>query len=163
MEAVQRIPLSVVHEVRDQCLCFAVQRAARQLARRFDRVFQPLGITNGQYSLMVALVAKGAPRLGALADFLAMDQTTVTAAVKALEGRGLVERRADPDDQRARLVALTEAGHRTVAAAVPIWRAEIRALQGEFGAERAGELIQLLRMLGVPAAVSTAGSDPSAR
>lgn len=160
MEAVQQIALSVVHEVRDQCLCFAVQRAARQLARRFDRVFQPLGLTNGQYSLMVALVAKGAPRLGALADFLAMDQTTVTAAVKALEGRGLVQRRADPDDQRARLVALTEAGHRTVAEAVPVWRAEIRALQGEFGADRAAELIQLLRLLGISSTVAPAAQEP---
>lgn len=162
MEAVQKIPLSVVHEVRDQCLCFAVQRAARQLARRFDRAFQPLGITNGQYSLMVALVAKGAPRLGALAEFLAMDQTTVTAAVKALEGRGLVERRHDPDDQRARQVALTEAGHRIVAAAVPVWRAEIRALQDEFGADRAAVLIQLLRLLGVPSAAVTPAAQPDA-
>ena len=44
-----------VLEIRDQCLCLATQRTARLLARRFDRLFAPLGLTNGQFSLLVAL------------------------------------------------------------------------------------------------------------
>ena len=145
----KQIPNSVVQEVRDGCLCFAAQKAARLLARRFDRVFAPLGITNGQYSMMVALGGMDQPRLGALAEFLAMDQTTVTAAVKALEARGLVTRKVDPDDLRARRVELTEAGAEVVARAVPIWRAEIARIRGDLGEVRAGELLSLLRLPGV--------------
>lgn len=157
MQSVQPIPVSVVHEIRDHCLCFAAQRAARGLARRFDRVFQPLGLTNGQFALMVALTALRAPRLGVLADLLAMDQTTLTAAIKALEGRGLVQRRADPDDQRARLVSLTEAGHGVLNQAVPLWRAEIAALQASYGPDRAAQLIDGLRALGpMPVAAAAA-------
>ena len=144
-----QIPASVVQEVRDGCLCFAAQKAARLLARRFDRVFAPLGITNGQFSMLVALGGTGAPRLGALAEFLAMDQTTLTAAVKALEARGLVTRKVDPDDLRARRVELTEAGAEVVARAVPIWRAEIAAIRQNMGADRAEELATLLRLPGV--------------
>ena len=73
MTDAKRIPISVVLEVRDGCLCFAAQKAARLLARRFDKVFAPLGITNGQFSMMVALGGMGQPRLGALAEFLAME------------------------------------------------------------------------------------------
>ena len=41
--------------VRDACLCLHVQRAARALARRFDEVFRPLDLTNGQFSLLMSL------------------------------------------------------------------------------------------------------------
>jgi DNA-binding MarR family transcriptional regulator len=109
------LPRATVEEVRDTCLCFATQRAARKLARRFDQLFKPLGITNGQYSMMVAMAGMGSPKLGHLADFLGMDHTTVTAAVKALEKCGLLTLRPDTEDRRARRASLTEAGQALLA------------------------------------------------
>jgi DNA-binding MarR family transcriptional regulator len=129
-----------VEEVRDTCLCFASQRAARLLARRFDQVFAHLGITNGQYSMMVAVAGMGAPKLGRLAGFLGMDHTTVTAAVKALDKRGLLTLRPDPDDGRARLASLTDEGQALLARAVPLWRAEHARLEGEIGEAQASAL-----------------------
>ena len=163
MTADQTIPVSVVQEIRDRCLCFATQRAARLLARRFDRAFAALGLTNGQFSLMVALAGMGAPRLGRLAEILMMDQTTLTAAVKALRARGWVERRPDPDDRRARRVALTPSGLAVVGRAVPIWRAETAALRDSLGAERADALLALLHLAGpVPPAATSATATTSA-
>ena len=149
MTDAKRIPISVVLEVRDGCLCFAAQKAARLLARRFDKVFAALGITNGQFSMMVALGGMGQPRLGALAEFLAMDQTTLTAAVKALEARGLLTRKVDKDDLRARRVELTPEGTEVVEKAVPLWRAEIAGIRESMGPGRAGELMSLLHLPGL--------------
>lgn len=115
-------------EIRDRCLCFATQRAARTLARRFDRAFAPLGITNNQFSLMNALSGAETPPMARLAEFLAMDRTTLTAALKALERRGLARIAADAQDRRVRRIRLTEAGRSVLAAAVPIWEAEHDAL-----------------------------------
>ena len=84
-------------------------------------------------------------KLAALAAFLAMDRTTLTAALKALERRGLVRVAADPVDRRARLLALTEAGRAALAAAVPIWRAEHGALAAEL--DNIGALCGALRNL----------------
>ena len=109
-------------EVRDGCLCLHVQRAARALARRFDTAFRDLGLSQGQFSLMMALNRPEPPPMGPLADFLAMDRTTLTANLKPLERRGLVAVAPDPDDRRSRRLALTATGRRTLAAAVPIWR-----------------------------------------
>jgi DNA-binding MarR family transcriptional regulator len=114
---------SVVREVRDNCLCFATQKAARALARRFDRIFAGLGITNGQYSMMMAVRGMGAPKALDLAGFLAMDRATVTAAVKKLAERKLVGIRKDRDDGRARRITLTAKGEALLAEAVPLWRA----------------------------------------
>jgi DNA-binding MarR family transcriptional regulator len=125
----KKMPIEVVHEVRDACLCLATQRAARQLARRFDRAFAAVGLTNGQFSLMMALNAPQAPTVGKLAEFLAMDRTTLTAALKSLERRGLVAVSADEKDRRARRLSLTDAGRDALAAAVPIWRATHEALE----------------------------------
>ncbi|MDB5593286.1 MAG: transcriptional regulator, MarR family [Hyphomicrobiales bacterium] len=56
-----------------------------------------------------------------VAALLAMDRTTLTAALKPLERRGLVQIAVDPADSRGRLLSLTEKGHCVLLEAVPIW------------------------------------------
>ena len=108
--------------VRDTCLCLHVQRAARALARRFDEALKPLGLTNGQFSLLMALNRPEPPPMGAVAALLVMDRTTLTAALKPLQRRGLVAVTVGPDDRRSRLLKLTDEGHGVLAQAVPIWQ-----------------------------------------
>ncbi|SJZ73237.1 MarR family winged helix-turn-helix transcriptional regulator [Consotaella salsifontis] len=114
--------------VRDTCLCLHAQRAARALARHFDEVFRPLNLTNGQFSLMMSLNRPKPPTLSAVADLLAMDRTTLTAALKALERRGLVAVAADRQDKRVRRLSLTPDGSRLLAEALPLWVKMHRAL-----------------------------------
>ena len=127
------LPFSTTIEVRDRCLCLATQRAARALARRFDTALRPVGLSNGQFSLLHALNRPDPVRVGTLADFLAMDRTTVTAAVKVLERQGLVASSLDAEDRRNRLLCLTEAGHARLLAAMPLWRAAHDALDAALG------------------------------
>ena len=82
--------LPAAREIAETCLCYQTQRAARALARRFDAAFRPVGVTNGQFSLMAALSGAEHWRMKDLAAFLAMDRTTLTAAVKALDRNALV-------------------------------------------------------------------------
>ena len=111
-------------QVKDACLCFAAQRAARTLARRFDAAFRPLGLTNGQFSLLMSLNRPLPPTLTSVAELLAMDRTTLTAALKPLERRGLVITRADQADRRLRRLSLTASGRAMLAEAATIWRRE---------------------------------------
>lgn len=125
------IPIETGKEVRDRCLCFQAQRVARTLARRFDNAFQPVGITNQQFSLMMMVNTAGRPRIGQVADFLAMDRTTLTAALKTLERRGLVAVVRDEKDRRSRRLIVTAAGQKVLGAALPIWRSEHAKLEAE--------------------------------
>src|ERR1051326_8890096 len=97
--------LAVTYEttllVRDCCLCLHVQSAARALARRFDEALRPLGLTNGQFSLMMSLNRPEPPGMGAVASLLAVDRTTLTAALKPLVRKGLVRISADAEDRRS--------------------------------------------------------------
>jgi DNA-binding MarR family transcriptional regulator len=124
----KRLPYEATIHVRDTCLCLHAQRAARALARRFDEVLKPFGLTNGQFSLLMSLNRPDPPSLGSVAHVLAMDRTTVTAALKPLERRGIVISEADPKDRRSRLLRLTAQGHETLLAALPAWRAAHAAL-----------------------------------
>ncbi|WP_394830366.1 MarR family transcriptional regulator [Pendulispora rubella] len=117
------LPFETTLHVRDHCLCLHAQRAARALARRFDDAFRPLGLTNGQFSLLMSLNRPEPPSLGAVATLLAMDRTTLTAALKPLARRGLLEVTVDEEDRRGRRLALTRKGRTLLARAVPIWHA----------------------------------------
>jgi DNA-binding MarR family transcriptional regulator len=116
------VPFETTLEVRDTCLCLHVQRAARSLARRFDEALRPVGLTSGQFSLLNALNRPEPPAIGPVARLLAMDRTTLTAALRPLERDGFVVIATDPDDRRSRLLRLTDEGQRVLASAVPIWR-----------------------------------------
>jgi DNA-binding MarR family transcriptional regulator len=123
------VPFETTLLVRDTCLCLHAQRAARALARRFDEALRPVGLTNGQFSLLMSLNRPSPAPMRAVASLLAMDRTTLTAALKPLERRGLVELRPDPKDGRSRLITLTPGGSSLLARAVPIWESTHRAVQ----------------------------------
>src|SRR6202011_1220151 len=117
-----KVPHETTLLVRDCCLCLHVQRAARALARRFDKALRSLDLTNGQFSLLMSLNRPAPPSMADVASLLAMDRTTLTAALKPLERRGLLTVTTDPVDRRIRLIALTPQGMRLLARAVPIWQ-----------------------------------------
>jgi DNA-binding MarR family transcriptional regulator len=98
-----------------------MQRAARALARHFDEALRPLALTNGQFSLLMSLNRPVPPSMGSVASLLAMDRTTLTAALKPLQRRRLVAVTVDPADKRGRLLGLTPAGRSLLARATPVW------------------------------------------
>jgi DNA-binding MarR family transcriptional regulator len=116
--------------VRDTCLCLHLQRAARALARRFDDALRPLDLTNGQFSLMMSLNRPEPPGMAAVASLLAMDRTTLTAALKPLQRRALVKITANPADRRARHMKLTPKGRSLLVQALPIWKSTHHAVEG---------------------------------
>ena len=122
MSSANPLPYETTLLVRDSCLCLHVQRAARALARRFDEALRPFDLTNGQFSLLMSLNRPEPPPMGPVASLLAMDRTTLTAALKPLERRGLVKVSPDPSDRRSRILILTAKGKSLLGHAVPVWQ-----------------------------------------
>src|ERR671939_298166 len=147
MSSARDVPFETTHWVRDTCLCLHAQRAARALARRFDEALRPLGLTSGQFSLLMALNRPEPPTMGSVAALLALDRTTLTANLKPLERRGLVEVTVDAADRRSRRLALTRAGRALLVAATPIWRRAHDATERLLDRPDADELRAGLRAL----------------
>jgi DNA-binding MarR family transcriptional regulator len=134
------LPVGITNEVRDTCLCLGVRRAARALARHFDEAFRPLGLTSGQFSLLMSLNQTHPPIMGEVAALLGLDRTTLTAALKSVQRRGLVEVRADDKDKRSRRLRITPAGRALLADAYPAWRAAHAEIEARLASLDPGRL-----------------------
>jgi DNA-binding MarR family transcriptional regulator len=133
MDLCDEVAFTTTLRVRDACLCLHVQRAARALARRFDEALRPVGLTSGQFSLLMALNRSEPPGIGAVAALLAMDRTTLTANLKPLTRMGFVRVGMAAGDRRRRVLVLLPAGLAALVAAVPVWEREHTALEGLVG------------------------------
>jgi DNA-binding MarR family transcriptional regulator len=120
----EAVPFETTLMVRDTCLCLHLQRAARAVARRFDAMLRPLGLTSGQFSLLMSLNRPEPPTIGSVSTLLAMDRT-----LKPLERRGLMTVKVDIADKRSRRLVLTAAGRKLLAVAVPIWQSTHAAIE----------------------------------
>jgi len=127
------VPFQTTIHIRDTCLCLHVQRAARALGRRFDAVLKPSGLTNGQFSLLMSLNRPQPAPMASVANLLAMDRTTLTAALKPLERKGLLRSEANPNDRRSRLLSLTAEGHAALQVALPLWTQAHEELEKSVG------------------------------
>jgi DNA-binding MarR family transcriptional regulator len=94
----------------DRQVCFALVTTARRVVGVYGPVLEPLGLTHPQYLVMLALWERSPRRVRDLADALYLEPATLSPLLKRLESTGLIERRRDPDDDRALAVSLTPAG-----------------------------------------------------
>lgn len=127
------VPFETSAQVRDTCLCLHAQRAARALARRFDRALRPAGLTSGQFSLLMAMNGPAPAPMNRVAALIGADRTTLTAALKPLTRQGLAEISPDPADSRVRRVTLTAQGRARLAAALPLWTEAHAMLEADLG------------------------------
>jgi DNA-binding MarR family transcriptional regulator len=146
-EPLSELSFALTREVRDTCFCLHAQRTARAIARRYDQALRPLGLTNGQFSLLMSLNRPMPPTIAEVAALLAMDRTTVTANIKPLERRGLLTSSVDADDRRSRRMRLTPAGRELLIAALPLWRQAQAATAGRAAGTNPGQLRDALSAL----------------
>ncbi len=98
-----------------------MSRASQALGAALAEGLAPLGLNLRDYTVLLAAeraAIEGRPRAQlALAQAARLDKSTMVVALDALEGEGLVERRPDPKDRRARIVVPTDAGRELLARA----------------------------------------------
>jgi DNA-binding MarR family transcriptional regulator len=85
--------------------------------------------------------------MGPVASLLAMDRTTLTAALKPLERRGLVELSQNPSDRRSRILKLTSKGQDLLVRAVRVWERTHQEVERLIADADTDELRRSLRAL----------------
>jgi DNA-binding MarR family transcriptional regulator len=105
------------------CAAWNSRLAARRITQFLERRMAGSGLTIAQFGLMAQIAAASDDTLGALAERLGLEQSSLSRNLHALERDGLVEIAAVEGDQRKRAVWLTESGARRLEAALPVWRA----------------------------------------
>jgi DNA-binding MarR family transcriptional regulator len=115
------------------CNCTALRKAARHLTRFYDACLAEVGLRGTQYAILLYLSRQRAIPVGALADAMVMDRTTVGHTIKPLERDHLVSIDVDPSDRRSRLISLTEQGARRVEDGRRAWNKAQRIFETSFG------------------------------
>jgi len=88
-------------------LGLVIYDVARQLRINFDRRATGIGMSRAQFSILVALKRNEGQRQVDLAEAMELKPISVVRLLDKLEKQGLIERRDDPDDRRAKRLYLT--------------------------------------------------------
>ncbi len=88
-----------------------IARAARQWRRAVDRRLQPFGLTEATWLPLIHLARAAEPmRQKDLAASLVLDGSSVVRLLDSLETAGLIERRGESGDRRAKTIVVTRHG-----------------------------------------------------
>ncbi|MBY6063532.1 MarR family transcriptional regulator [Pseudidiomarina sediminum] len=93
-------------------VCFTLYSATNALVRAFRPLLDAYDLTYPQYIVMHSLWYKNQVSLKALAQDTYLDSSTLTPIVKRLEAKGLLTRKISPEDERKKIISLTEKGVR---------------------------------------------------
>ena len=115
------------------CTCLRLRKASRRVSQIYDRYLEPFGLTVTQYSVLGHLAIFDGISIGALAEKLVMDPTTLTRNLRPLEREGLVAAMDDRYDRRARSLGLTIKGRRVLESAKPGWASAQRHIERVLG------------------------------
>jgi MarR family transcriptional regulator, transcriptional regulator for hemolysin len=99
------------HSVDPDSFGFLIADVSRLIRAEFDRLISAagIGLTPAEARMLIHLARTGEVRQNVLADRMGIEAMTTSGYLDRLEPRGLVARRPDPSDRRAKLVALTDA------------------------------------------------------
>jgi MarR family transcriptional regulator, transcriptional regulator for hemolysin len=129
-------------------LCWLLSRASWTLTTELTAALEGLGVSPRAHAVLAA-AATGEHTQTQLAKLVGLDKTTMVVTLDELEAAGLAERRPSPTDRRARVIAVTPAGAKTIREAERIGdavRDDVLSVLSE--ADRAaflGALSQLVR------------------
>src|SRR5438477_11657504 len=118
------------------CTCMRLRKASRRLSQIYDHSLESAGMTVTQYGLLGHLAKFDGIGIGALAERLIMDPTTLTRNLRPLERQGFVVTKPDRRDKRSRCLHLTASVRAAFESAKPAWvRAQRRIEKALGGAE----------------------------
>ncbi len=94
----------------DGQLCFSLYGASMAINRAYKPLLDDLGVTYPQYLVLSTLWEGDGQTIGAIAERLSLEPSTITPLVKRLEQAGFVDRQRNPKDERQVQVRLTDQG-----------------------------------------------------
>jgi DNA-binding MarR family transcriptional regulator len=133
-----------VARLASSCANINLRRATRAVSNYYDRLFlEACGLRATQIPLLVVLYLAGPQSINEIAARLELDRTTLTRNLKPLAEAGLLEI-APGDDQRTRMVTLTDQGKDVLLGVLPVWEAAQRRMVAGLSEARFNVLLSQL-------------------
>lgn len=126
---------------------FYAIRGARLIERRVDAGLKDFGLTRIGWCIMLAVEDEGLKNPSDIADFVGIDRTATSRALRGLEADGFVSRKIGQHDRRTTEVTLTKAGYERMMDAVPICAENMDHFNKKLSPDELAELKRLLNKL----------------
>lgn len=133
----------------------------KRMRRLVDAELGDCGLSLSRTKLLTELKTNGPVHQGSLATTFGLAARTVTELVDTLERDGLVERRTDPTDRRARQIHLTSAGETAEKQAVAVRQNIINRAMGSLNDQQRTDLSVALHLIDLEINKIAAESGPS--
>lgn len=130
-----------------QSLGYHLSLAARLQERRLDEQLKTLGLTRTTWCILLAVGNEGLCQPSDIADFVGIDRTATSRALRHMEDDGLLARSSGTEDRRTRRVELTTKGCNAISTATPFARENAEILSGLLDSGEEAELKRLLTKL----------------
>jgi DNA-binding MarR family transcriptional regulator len=135
-----------LHQIATVCIGHRARMAARALTRHYNAHFRPVGLTAGQFGILVALATQPEQTVVMLAEANGIDATTMVRGIQQLERRGLVEASGGRGRQ-SKKNSLTKDGVKMLRKAMPCWEAAYGAIAEELGGGAVKQALAVLSEL----------------
>lgn len=121
--------------------------AARLIERRVEDGLRQLGLTRVGWCVLLALSEEGLTSPSEIAQFVGIDRTGISRALRQLESDGLITRAIGRGDRRMTEVQVTDKGHDVLTRAVPVCRENVDHFSSKLTDVEQAELLRLLNKL----------------
>ena len=128
-------------------LGFHLSRAARVQERRLEEGLRTLGLTRTTWCILLAVGNEGLAQPSEIAEFIGIDRTATSRALRSMEADGLISRTAGNGDGRTTEVRLTTLGRARLARGTPMAEANNAVMQARLSEAEAEDLRRLLARL----------------
>jgi MarR family 2-MHQ and catechol resistance regulon transcriptional repressor len=128
-----------------------MMKAHRALERLAIRSIESSGVGLSDFGVMEVLLHKGPQPVNEIGRRIGLTSGAITTAIDRLESCGLVARRSDPNDRRARVVQLTARGKEQAAKSFAGHKRVMDSAANELSKKERSALIQLLKKVGAAA------------
>lgn len=128
-------------------LLYQLTLTSRLQERRLDEGLRALGLTRITWCILLAVANEGRSQPSDIAEFIGIDRTACSRALRQMEAEGWIARRSGSTDRRTTHVALAPAGRERLDAATPVAMENSRHFLGKFGPGEAEEFARLMARL----------------
>ena len=120
-------------------------KAERLIRASEAHIFKKHQLTPTQFSVLETLYSKGDLRIQDLIDSILATSGNMTVVIRNMVRDGWITRETDPEDRRAYLVSITDAGRKKIEEALPDHINNIQRLMQVFNSGEQAELTELLK------------------
>ncbi len=128
-------------------LGYHLSLAARLQEKRLDDGLRALGLTRTTWCILLAVGNEGLSQPSDIADFVGIDRTATSRALRSMEADGLIDRCSGEGDGRTRAVLLTDLGRAKIPQASKVARGNGEILAERLSPDEVDALKSLLRKL----------------